>query len=177
MKDSVAKYGGFYIGRYEAGDGDATAKRTVVTPARKVVSKKGAYVYNHVPWGENTVTITPFTKNSVENVAGVVEISRNMYANTDIIKDSVVSHLTYGVEWDAALNFISNTDSTYPINSAGAGWYSGVTGNSEHKTGIDLPNSANKVNNIYDMAGNVWEWTMEAISTYNRVRRGGPFRF
>ncbi|MBQ8042655.1 MAG: SUMF1/EgtB/PvdO family nonheme iron enzyme, partial [Clostridia bacterium] len=31
------------------------------------------------------------------------------------------------------------------------------------------------VNNIYDMAGNMWEWTMEGYSTYYRTLRGGGF--
>ena len=34
---------------------------------------------------------------------------------------------------------------------------------------------AAKVNNIYDMAGNMYEWTMEGSSFYGRVPRGGMF--
>ena len=37
------------------------------------------------------------------------------------------------------------------------------TGNSEYT----------KANNIYDLAGNVWEWTMEANFTNSRTVRGG----
>lgn len=29
------------------------------------------------------------------------------------------------------------------------------------------------VNNIYDMAGNVWDWTLEANDTLARIERGG----
>ena len=32
-----------------------------------------------------------------------------------------------------------------------------------------------KINNIYDMAGNMGEWTMEGSGTNNRVHRGGSF--
>ena len=32
-----------------------------------------------------------------------------------------------------------------------------------------------KANNVYDMAGNVWDWTTEAYSTSNRVYRGGYY--
>ena len=31
------------------------------------------------------------------------------------------------------------------------------------------------VNNVYDLAGNVYEWTMESRSTYTRVLRGCGF--
>lgn len=31
------------------------------------------------------------------------------------------------------------------------------------------------VNNIYDMAGNVNDWTLESYDTYDRLRRGGNY--
>ena len=129
------------------------------------------------------------------NVAGgAVEVARGMYDSSKKTTTNenygVVSTLCYGVQWDAALNFIDSnyitnevevegklqpncaTDS-YVRKSAGKGWYSGVTGNSTHSTGIDVDAQAsNKVKNIYDMAGNVWEWTMESSSSNNRAYRG-----
>ncbi|MBQ8043506.1 MAG: SUMF1/EgtB/PvdO family nonheme iron enzyme, partial [Clostridia bacterium] len=33
------------------------------------------------------------------------------------------------------------------------------------------------INNIYDMAGNMYEWTMEGYSTFDRAIRGGSFIF
>ena len=59
----------------------------------------------------------------------------------------------------------------------GYSWYSNnKSNNSTHKTGIDVDtNASNKVKNIYDMAGNVYEWTMEACGTYYRVLRGGAY--
>ena len=57
----------------------------------------------------------------------------------------------------------------------GKGWYSGVSGNSDHKTGIDLTNKENSPKNIYDMAGNVKEWIMESRDSNLRVLRGGYF--
>ena len=47
------------------------------------------------------------------------------------------------------------------------------------KTGTDIDNnSSNMVKNIYDMAGNAYEWTMEAYSDGNvqdRILRAGEF--
>ena len=81
---------------------------------------------------------------------------------------SVVSTLCYGVQWDAALQFIATNEEykDYPTNSTGKGNYT----ENLLKTG-----SSNdyELNNIYDMAGNFWEWTMEASSIDFRVPRGG----
>ncbi len=52
--------------------------------------------------------------------------------------------------------------------------------NPEHKTGVDLIYEsdinivANRQKNIYDLAGNVAEWTMEAYGN-SRIARGGSF--
>ena len=46
--------------------------------------------------------------------------------------------------------------------------------NENHKTGIDLIYTSNP-NVIYDMAGNVTEWTMEACYTSRRANRGGSY--
>ena len=78
------------------------------------------------------------------------------------------------------MNWMKNVDSTvsgkkYYQDSTGMGWYDGVSGNSEHKTGIDLNGGKNQVKKVYDLAGNVSEWTMESYYTENRVNRGGVY--
>ena len=147
MKSSVTKYGGFYIGRYEAGSENNT-----------LVVKKGAEVWNYISWGTSIIDI---------GTSGAVYKSRKLYLNTATIKDSVVSHLIYGVEWDAALNFISKTDSIYAMDSTDKGNYNGVLENTGYYA----------VNNIYDMAGSLSEWTMEAYLSNKRVYRGGDYNY
>jgi len=121
----------------------------------ELVSKKEATVWSYINWTN--------AKTACET------------ATTDY----VVGHLIYGEEWDAALKFISKTDKTYALNSTGKGWYDDnyKSGNPEHLTGKDVgTTAANKLCNIYDMAGNVYEWTMERYSaTGGRVRRGMCF--
>ena len=72
------------------------------------------------------------------------------------------------------------TEGKYVEDSTGMGWYSDnysndSTGNPDHKTGIDLDGGKNEVKKIYDLAGNVYEWTMESYNTSDRVLRGGDY--
>ena len=174
MMKSVEKYHGFYIARFEAGDGEATAARKEVTTAHKVVSKKNAYVYNYVPWGKSMSDTSARTLNGVDNVAGAVELSKNMYKDST----SVVSTLCYGVQWDAAMNFVSDAEHNIK-DSKSWGNYSDSEGDAKTNSGSSNMNYTTGRNeawmakNIYDLAGNVSEWTMEAVSTPNRVYRGG----
>lgn len=162
MKNSVTNSNnkGFYIGRYEAGKEN-----------NKVVVKKNMPVYNNIGWS-NSDTMTVLT-------GGAVELAKNFVKTTYTDKNKTVgvtSTLVYGVQWDATLRFFN--DEAFFKNSTGKGWYSDNynTGNLNNKTGIDVDEKAsNKVKNIYDMAGNVSEWTMEAYDTSIRVSRGGSY--
>ena len=174
MMLAVQKYNGFYIARFEAGDGDATVKRTKVTTAHTVVSKKNAYVYNYVPWGKSMSDTSAQTLSGVDNVAGAVELSKNMYKDSE----SVVSTLCYGVQWDAVMNFVSDKEHNIK-DSRSWGNYSDSTGGAATNSGssnmnyITGRNEAWKAKNIYDLAGNVAEWTVESYSSNHRVYRGG----
>jgi len=183
MYASVEANGGFYIGRYEAGNegGTYNSETKKWDGTSKLVVKKGAPVYNYIGWS-NSSTMTNVT-------GGAVEVARGMYAGKKTASNEnygVVSTLCYGVQWDAALNFIDPNyitnevngkpncqAGTYLVNSTGKGWYSDNSGGSPHTTGEDVDSQAsNNVKNIYDMAGNVREWTMESDSSYLRVIRG-----
>ena len=169
MYKSVKANGGFYIGRYEAGK-DTNGK---------VVVQKNANVYNNVYWSSTEA----MQESETATTGGAVELSRN-FAKENNYK-TVQSTLIYGVQWDAVMNWMKNvensnatsTDKKYIIDSTGMGWYKGVPGNSEHKTGIDLNGGKNQVKKVYDLAGNVSEWTMESFYTINRVHRGGYYLY
>ena len=138
MKSSVEKYDGFYIARYEAGDGSVSlARTTTTTGAHTVVSKKDAWVYNYVGWGKSMINVEEYviSDDGTTNLGtGAVKLSRKMYTESG----SVVSTLCYGVQWDAAIRFISNTYLDYEKNSIGKGWYSENYGslNPDHKTRV-----------------------------------------
>ena len=160
MKAQVLKYGGFYIGRFEAGI-NSTTLRTKVTTNQTVVCKKGVAPYNYVPWGKamddvNTAFAPGYNNSDKVNTNGAVYLAKNMYANSN----SVTSTLTYGCQWDAMCRYIGDSQRTTSEKD------------DEELTGSV---STDVSKNIYDLAGNCCEWTMEASNTSNRVKRGGRY--
>ena len=166
MKTSVLKNDGFYVGRYEAGTESTEERSTSSGTTDNVVIKQGAYVYNYIGWSDSD--------DMTDETGGAVEKSKNF----NIVNGytSVTSTLIYGVQWDSIMQWIDpaykdkdcDIENSFVANSTGRGNYSGILAT----TGS---NKAYAVNNIYDLAGNVSEWTMEACHTYSRVFRGGDY--
>lgn len=151
MYKSVKEYKGFYIGRYETGI-EAETPRTSKSDIDEVpIIKKNKYIYNYIPWG----------KSMLDETGGAVEKARSMYEN---------STLCYGVQWDAILRWI-NKD--YSINYI----LKDSTKNGNYDINGNLIKTGNyeeyQIKNIYDLAGNVSEWTMESYGTLDKIARGG----
>ena len=177
LVNSVKINKGFYIGRYEAGS------ITVRTEAGKdnltdVLTKKGLYPYNYV------------------SQTKAIRKIKEMY--TDKGKYGVNAILPYGAIWDETLRFVKDdvhnvTDSTnwgnyYNAKFTFTGEYCENEPTYTKGTNKDKPENKmwllttgasekNKAKNIYDLAGNVAEWTQESASTGERVVRGGYFSY
>ena len=159
MYKSVKDNGGFYIARFEAGTPGTTASTTTNDANKqkqdgtiKPVSQKGVGVWNFIPWGGTTAVEASDNLPGNDNANGAVKVARSMYKNDEIHK--VTSTLCYGVQWDAALNFI---DSNY-INGTSTGYVKDSTGKGNYSGNIATTGS-NRVyqqKHIYDMAGNVY---------------------
>ena len=80
---------------------------------------------------------------------------------------SVTSSMIWGCQWDATMKwFLKDSDTAgYVTNATGKGNYTGTI----EKTGS---NEEYRVKNIYDMAGNVYDWTIEASNNIARTYRG-----
>lgn len=85
--------------------------------------------------------------------------------------ENVETSMIWGCQWDATLRWMQTSSNSevanFPTNSEEKGNY---RTSSTIATGS---NSAYAVNNIYDMAGNELDWTIEALDTSFRVERGG----
>ena len=119
-----------------------------------------------------------FSQDKIVSKKGNTDIASQtwytMYAKekkytTQLTGTSVKSNMVYESQWDAVMRWFSKSSNSdvanYPVNAQ-----DGVNANF---SGASIATgSLNAINNIYDMAGNVWEWTSGADSTRYRDLRG-----
>jgi len=191
IKNSISKYGGFYISRYEAGISEKMkeelkksnmldekqfiTKDTTQDFANgkyKPISKSDSTVWNFIKWGGAFEEKASDNLPGNDEANGAVKVARSMYNNS---KTSVRSNLCYGYQWDAIMNFIDSNyynnlceEGSVILDSLNSGNYSGKINKTSSYIGY-----SNK--NIFDLAGNVWEWTMTGYSDLYRVARGGSY--
>ena len=160
-KTSVTTYNGFYIGRYEAGDKNSTEASTPAlrtsssSKSNKISIKAGQVPYNYV------------TRTQAKSLAEGFKTQQN-YSST--IKTKLVSSYA----WDTAIAFLQKVNSDYGSSSEEGNYrdttfsYTDITGASQTKVSnsqVLVPTGqTTPVCNIYDMGGNVWEWTTESRS-------------
>ena len=139
--------GGYYIGRYEAGDATATSSERTGSSSdtNPLVSKSGVYPYNYI------------TQTQASNLC------QGMYTSSNFKSDLINSYA-----WTTAIVFIQefSGDTNYSMQ-AGRN-----TARTNQKCGesildssyVDEGDIAQDVRcNIYDMAGNVREWSTETL--------------
>ena len=153
MAAKVAKYGGFYVGRYETSLSNATS-----TEAKDgtVQSKQG-------------VIPTSAGNSATSSWYGLYSKQKG-YTGKD---GSVESSMIWGSQYDAMLNWAKTGEDKDKITNRVLGNNSSgsvtTTGNSNY--------SDDSINNIRDLGGNLREWTLEAYNTSSRVFRGGGYSF
>ena len=182
MLKSIYQNGGFYVGKYETGIEDTPKKSgsSDTAPKEIPVIKQNAYPYNYV------------TCSQAQTLASNMESGK------------YTSSLMFGVQWDLVLKYletkgtaqadlktnsttwgnyknnlwnITNEDSKYSTNY-GSTWKSGAYGTKASSSSILLTTGASETfskQGIYDLAGNLWEWTLEysGDAEDSPTRRGG----
>ena len=179
IRKSITTNGGFYIARFEAGKPQTGTLAT--DGSIKPISKQGATVWSSIAWSISGINDDTNPGN------GAVTVARSMYPDTPDSEYGVVSTLVYGTQWDTTLKFIEAYNvgeegyDTYAINSTKMGNYSGINEIDDiDSTSVPAECGAREgfmQKNIYDMAGNVWEMTMEKPldSTTNCIYRSGAY--
>ena len=154
-KESIKKYGGYYIGRYEVGKDNKTA-----------VIKAEQEPYVNIKWSK------------------AYELAKGIGGG-----EGATTYLCSSYSWDTAINFIQNTTGkNYATSIIGfnGNWKSQEVKDSSGKV-IKPVNTAQRLNtglttalcNIYDMGGNVGEFTTELNpgTSETVVLRGGDYYY
>ena len=209
MLKSVYENGGFYVGRYEAGIGTNRTSKSATNSDGKYtiegmsipVSKADAYPYTYVTrtqaqnlasnvnsgtktsslmFGVQWDLVLAFMHNKgniadstlTSNSTTIGNYCNSTFQLSQTGQYAVCSNYSLSSTWNQSTkpttNFVDSSRNKIAQSSDGNGILV-TTGTSE----------TNKVMNIYDIAGNVWEWTLE-LTSYpgtNRpcARRGGGF--
>ena len=154
-KESIAKYKGYYIGRYETG---------------KLADKTAVIKYNQTPY-------TNIKWYNAYKMAKEIDVG-----------NSATSYLCSSYSWDTTINFIQNNTSyknyAESRNGANENWKDMEVKNGE--TVIKPSGTAQRLEtgkttakaNIFDMGGNVAEYTTEINPGTSDpvVQRGGRYR-
>ena len=209
MLKSVYENGGFYVGRYEAGIGTNRTSKSATNSDGKYtiegmptpVTKADAYPYTYVTrtqaqnlasnvnsgtktsslmFGVQWDLVLAFMHNKgniadstlTSNSTTIGNYCNSTFQLSQTGQYAVCSNYSLSSTWNQSTkpttNFVDSSRNKIAQSSDGNGILV-TTGTSE----------TNKVMNIYDIAGNVWEWTLE-LTSYpgtNRpcARRGGGF--
>ena len=154
---SVYNAGGYYVGRYETSNITTikgTAINVVAGTNSGIAGKNWYYMY----------------------------AQQKVYAENKSLGNKVKSSMMLGTCHDQMLEFV-NVAGKYDVTKAGnvghtsskfttKPYLTGGVGYNENYSGYETEPYKDLSKNIYDLEGNVFEWTTEAVHTYGRVCRG-----
>jgi type II secretory pathway pseudopilin PulG len=118
-----------------------------------VVSKKGATVWNNINYTDSKAK------------------AQAMYTSTN-----VKSGLVTGTMWDTTMKWVQNSGKSVTDSRAWGNYTDSISPANVGNATLRTTGYSNnwQAKNIYDLAGNVWEWTNEIYSS-RRIHRGGAY--
>ena len=143
MSESIKKYHGFWIGRYELTG--TTEKPTVKSGDVLTAAEAGKWY-------------------------GLYKACQNVIRNNTDVKSTMI----YGCQWDETMSWLKNTEfkgREDKVDTDSSSWGNYGSGSPINTGSV----STYKANEIFDLAGNYYDWTQEANSMYDRVSRGGDY--
>ena len=158
--ESIQKYGGFYIGRYETGS--LSSKTPVVQRMNTDIGAQSWYTeysrLQRLGVNENVKSNMIWGCLWDETLQWLVDSGNKTYAE---MKDST----SWGNYYNSTFKYKTNTSGSTATKLSGTANRTSIpSGSTEYS----------KANNIYDMAGNVWDCILEGYdSDYRRCRGGG----
>ena len=145
MIASVLKYKGFYVARYEAGLDKTTNE----------------VVFKNASVEANNVTTADASNSETSSWYGLYKKIKT-FTNDN---DKVVSSMIWGSQYDAMMNWMAKNGKN--VGNSNSSIYNNTTTTGNKSTDV--------VNNVYDLYGCHFEWTLEAYSTCSRACRGGGY--
>ena len=188
MLKSVYQNGGFYVGKYETGieSGPKTSGSSSTEPTEIPVIKQNAYPYNSVTCSQAQTLASKMESGNYTSslMFGVQWDLVLQYLETKGTSQSdLKTNSTNWGNYEDNLWNITNANSKYAIYDdklENFDWTSGAYGIKDSYTSVLLSTGASddfSKQGIYDLAGNVWEWTLEyaSDSRYPCAIRGGYY--
>ena len=186
MLKSVYQNGGFYVGKYETGieSTPKTSGSSTTAPEEIPVIKQNAYPYNNITCSQaqtlaNSMESGNYTSSLMFGVQWDL-VLKYLETKGTAQADLKTNSTNLGNYWDNLWN-ITNTNSKYAIyTNKLRDWTNGAYGKKTSNSNILLSTGASETfskQGIYDIAGNVWEWTLEytANSSNPCAKRGGAY--
>ena len=175
-KNSVNKYGGFYIARYEAGSENQRTSSSGTGDA--VLSQANKYPYNYIERTESITKAATMNKGKTNVTAGLIngaawDRTLNWLEETNAVtRAELFDSTSWGNYSNSKFSFTGKYSTNYEANFTDETTSTEKPENRSYLLGTGVTEYTKK-NNIYDLAGNCWEWTTESDSSSTRVYSGG----
>ena len=189
MLKSVYENGGFYIGRYEVGTDTARAAKT--DPLTTPVIQRDKYPYNYVTCSQAQERVSTQLKvgNKTSSlmfgiqwdlVMKFIEEKGYLQDGTKVSKDMLKSNSEAWGNYNDVSFDVKREQASYTTLPDTKNSWNSATNYIKQKSAVVLTTGSvdrNSVLGIYDLAGNVYEWTLEyTASEYSLCSsRGGVY--